>query len=327
MADFELRTGDFDPRGFRLLILIVLICAVVAAVALFFAKNVSGGVSVLVAGIAIYVLLHTLLAVESNTNRSGEVLERLSRQLTQVEAELRNVRESILLSEDAKAIAFRDKDCQALRDAIEEELNRSNWEAATYLADQMERRFGYCQEADQLRERIHTLQMAVRQEKLSGLLARIDELLSAHEWDEASRQIKSTASEFGDAEEVKQLWDRLEQARNEHKKWLLKQWDQAVQRNEVDRGIDILKDLEPYLTAREVEALEESARGVFRAKLHNLGVQFSLLVTEKLWDKALEVGEEIVKEFPNSRMATEIRERLDALRDRAQSLEDDQQGE
>ena len=100
--------------------------------------------------------------------------------------------------------------------------------------------------------------------------------------------------------------DRLDEARTARKKLLLQQWDEAVQRNEVDRGIEVLKDLDKYLTASEVAAFEESARGVFRAKLHNLGVQFSLLVAEKVWDRALGVAEEIISEFPNSRMAQEI---------------------
>ena len=89
----------------------------------------------------------------------------------------------------------------------------------------------------------------------------------------------------------------LEDRRLEHKKYLLQQWDQAVNRNQIDQGIEILRELDQYLTANEVAALEESARGVFRAKLHNLGVRFSLLVAEKQWTGALDVGEEIGRDI------------------------------
>jgi hypothetical protein len=101
----------------------------------------------------------------------------------------------------------------------------------------------------------------------------------------------------------------------------LKEWDQAVQRNEVDRGIAILKELDHYLTPNEAAALQESARGVFRAKLHNLGVQFSLAVSESNWAEALRVGEQIQAEFPNSRMATEVRDRIHLLAKRAREVE------
>ena len=74
-----------------------------------------------------------------------------------------------------------------------------------------------------------------------------------------------------------------------------------------------------YLTPNEGLALQESASGVFRTKLHNLGVQFSLAVTEKQWDIALEAGRQIVLDFPNSKMAQEIRGKMDILRQRAHS--------
>ena len=49
----------------------------------------------------------------------------------------------------------------------------------------------------------------------------------------------------------------------------------------------------------------------------NLGVQFKLAIHDKEWTEAVRVGEGIIKEFPNSRMADEVRELLDLLRERA----------
>jgi hypothetical protein len=153
------------------------------------------------------------------------------------------------------------------------------------------------------------------------MLATVDDLLAAHTWEEAKQEIDSVQVRFPDDPRTRALPEKLEQAKDQHKKWLLQQWDQAVQRDEIDRGIEILKELDKYLDPSEVAALDESARGVFRTKLHNLGVQFSLLVAEKLWRKALGVGEEIIREFPNSRMAQEIRERLEALKSKAETDE------
>jgi hypothetical protein len=65
-------------------------------------------------------------------------------------------------------------------------------------------------------------------------------------------------------------------------------------------------------------ALQEAARDIFRTKLHNLGVQISIAVTEKLWSGALNIGEQIIKEFPNSRMSEEIRGKLDVLEQNVQ---------
>ena len=73
-----------------------------------------------------------------------------------------------------------------------------------------------------------------------------------------------------------------------------------------------------YLTPNEGLALQEAARDVFRNKLHSLGVQFSLAVSEKQWAKALETGQQIIHDFPNSRMAEEIREKVDVLRQKVE---------
>jgi hypothetical protein len=99
---------------------------------------------------------------------------------------------------------------------------------------------------------------------------------------------------------------------------LLAAWDDAVKQQETDRGLEILKELDQYLTPNEGLALQEAARDIFRTKLHNLGVQFSIAVTEKQWDNALNVGRQIIKEFPNSRMSKEIHGKMDVLKQNVQ---------
>jgi len=86
-------------------------------------------------------------------------------------------------------------------------------------------------------------------------------------------------------------------------------------RAEADKCRDAL---DQYLTSSEGLALQEAAKDVFKTKLHNLGVQFSLAVSGKSWAKALQVGREIARNFPNSKIAGEIREKLSVLEQRAQ---------
>jgi hypothetical protein len=125
---------------------------------------------------------------------------------------------------------------------------------------------------------------------------------------------------FPNNERIQRLPEQLEQHRQEHKRRLLNEWNQAVQRKDIDHSIEVLKRLDQYLTPSEAAALEESARGVFRAKLQNLGVQFSLAVTDKRWTQAVEIGEEIIREFPNSLMAKEVTDSMPALMRRVASI-------
>ena len=101
------------------------------------------------------------------------------------------------------------------------------------------------------------------------------------------------------------------------KRELIGAWDAAVRDGDPDRSLEILKELDLYLTPSEGLALQESASSVFKSKLHNLGVEFSVFVTEQNWGKALEAGEQIIANFPNSRMTQEIRGKIEILRERA----------
>ncbi len=113
---------------------------------------------------------------------------------------------------------------------------------------------------------------------------------------------------------LRRLYDERRAAR---KKELLDEWNQAVARNDVDGAINILKDLDTYLTREEARSLEESARNVFKAKLLQLGMQFQFAVNEQRWRDAIEVGLQIMDEFPNARMSKEVSEAMDGLRARA----------
>ena len=62
------------------------------------------------------------------------------------------IAENSEISDGARSITHRDKETEALRHAIRDEMYRSNWEAAFYLVDQMEKRFGYVREAEVLRK-------------------------------------------------------------------------------------------------------------------------------------------------------------------------------
>jgi exonuclease VII small subunit len=258
-----------------------------------------------------------LQAIESNTYKMEESMGRLMRHIDQVREGIDALNESILLSEDAKAIAFRDNDLQTLRQKIEEKIKAKDWEAALYLAGQMADRFGSRQEAEYFRTRVNQDRNQMRQQEVAMVIARFNDRLGSFEWEEAAKEILKIQADFPDAPEVAEMTEKLDQAKTARKKDLIQRWDQAIQNNEVDQGIEILKELDRYLTPNEAAAFEESARGAFRAKLHNMGVQFSLLVAEKVWDKALQVGMQIVTEFPNSRMAQEIQERLETLKAKA----------
>jgi hypothetical protein len=275
---------------------------------------------VLIGGALILMIWHLLilvLKIEANSFRTYDAIHGMQDRIAQHETHLSTIAENIQLSDLTRALTHRSKERTALRLAINDELIRGDLEAAYALVEQLEARHGYRNEAARLREEVDAARSIESEEKVHESVDAVRRLIDAQDWDRARREMDRLLAASPGNTAIRELPGLFTRRRGDHKRKLLKDWDESVRRNEVDQGIAILKELDQYLTPNEAEALAESARGVFRAKLHNLGVQFSLAVTEHSWKSALAVGRQIVEEFPNSRMAAEVNERLHVLQKRA----------
>ncbi len=277
-------------------------------------------------GVMFSMWLHLLAAVVLKIEASLYRMETDVEQVRAAGAELRPVLQALAqdsqLTERAKSVLRRKEERQALRSAIHEGILQSDWETVYHLVEQMDKTFGMHEEAAALlREADHVRKVTI-EHKIEEALQHIEGLFGRAEWDRARREIERLAKLVPDNPQVRVLPERMERARQQHKEELLAAWRAAVERNDIDQGISLLQRLDEYLTKEEATALAESARGVFKAKLVNLGVQFGLAVQEQRWREALEVGLQITEEFPNSRMAREVSEKLDVLRRRAGLIAD-----
>jgi hypothetical protein len=275
------------------------------------------------AAILPYILMVMLLKIEATTHRLHSTMLDIHEHVARIGPPLREIAENSQLSDAARSIAHRNKEREALRNAIRDDILHQDWEAAYYLIDQMETRYGYRQEAQRIRREVETSRQETMERMIVEAVQHIDTLCGQRQWDGARAEAERLLRLFPRHEKVKDVMELIERRRDEYKASLLRSYEEAFRRNESDRCLQILRELDFYVTPSEAEALAESARGVFRAALLNMGVKFSLAVTEKRWRDALESGLEITTQFPNSRMAQEVREKLDALQKRAGFSPDD----
>ncbi|HUT29089.1 MAG TPA: hypothetical protein VMX13_04785 [Sedimentisphaerales bacterium] len=259
-------------------------------------------------------MLSKLLKILDVLQENSTKLERMIEAFEKSRSILERIDEGIRLSDAARAVLYRDADRQCLREAVLEKLRQQGIEAAQKLIDEIGRRAGYEEFAEQLGQEVSSHQDATTQEQITQTMADIDKLLETHEWARASVQIEKSIGAYPQSTETKALRQKLAEKMEARKKVLLTVWDDAVQRGATDRSLEILKELDQYLTPNEGLALQQAARDVFKNKLHNLGVQFSLAVSSRNWAQAVEVGEQITRDFPNSKMADEIREKMDLLK-------------
>jgi len=251
-------------------------------------------------------------AVEEGNERLEKAIETLEKSRT----ELAQIGNNTRLSDTAKAIAFRDADRQSLREAVFDKLHQQDFETTYKIIEEIAATSAYKELADELHRQADNYRDATDQERENQVIEHINRLLENNRWATASAQIERLIRAYPKSERALAMRQKLRDKKQQRKKVLLEAWDDAVKRQDTDRSLEILRELDMYLTPNEGLALQEAAREVFRTKLHNLGVQFSLAVSDRNWVEALEIGEEIMRGFPNSRMAKEIRERHEALIER-----------
>ena len=240
-------------------------------------------------------------------------------QQRQQEALLTQISENILISDGAKEVVYRDHDRELLKNAIQEDIEKADWEAAYQLLEQMQSRFGYSREAAQFRRLVDSQRVKSMTTVIEETRAQAESLCNQAKWHETQSLLDSLAKQFPSSPQVREMSEKMvPQRRNEHKQALLESWHEAVQNEHIDRGIELLQELDQYLTPAEAADLKDSARGMFKAKLQNLGVAFSVAINERRWTRALEIGQEIVTEFPNSRMAEEVKGKFEIIEKRAQ---------
>jgi len=282
-----------------------------------FALFAAGGVSV-VAVLIVWPIASILTSEQADRKaRTEHLIKPVSDRMDQVLVMLNLISEQQLLSDRAKAVAFREKDRDALRRAISEEIMRGDYDAAYVLADDIERSFGYKAEADRLRDQIKAGKFEAIGKVVAESVKIIDRYAQTEQWPAAMAEAQNLVKQFPGAEQVAKLPAEIEARKNAHKQILIGNWNDAVARHDVDGSIAILRKLDIYLTPQEAETLEESVRGVFKEKINQLRTQFSLAVQDHHWAEAIRIGDQIMHDFPNSKIAQEVRESMDGLRKRA----------
>ena len=268
--------------------------------------------------VALLVMLSRVIRILDALIDNSSKLKELTQALEKIHEGLAQINHSTRISETAKAIAFRDADRQSLREVVLEKLQMQEFEEADDIISEIAKRPEYGDLAEQLRLQVEEYHNATDQERLIKIIAHIEKLLDEAHWTRASAQIEGLIKTYPESEQAKAMRQVLHDKKQERKKILLAAWDDAITNRETDRSLEILKELDFYLTPNEASALQEAASDIFRTKLHKLGMQFSISVTEKRWVDALDIGQKIINEFPNSKMCKEIHTKLDILRKNVQ---------
>lgn len=277
----------------------------------------AAGVPIAAAGALGLVVVIALLPVIAGRSEAGPARTSGSEDLSGAVRALEQLGEQQALSDDARRVLHRRRERELLRRAIEEDIAAEDWDAAMILVKELAERFGYRADAEEFRERIDLSRAEMLRRRVEEGTARIDALIIQRRWDQAEAEAARIGRLYPDSPRVEGLRHRVETARQSYKADLERRFLHAAQEERIDQAMELLKELDGYLSEGEAGPFREVARGVIGKARENLGAQFKLALQDRHWEKASQVGERIIRDFPNTRMATEVRSLLDTIRGRA----------
>ena len=302
--------GASRPRFFIGLLYVVLIIACGAMLVLGLqASSLAGtlggaiGLIVVAATAPVALLLAGLLA---RLREVGPIIRQVDR-----------IHEHTMLSDNAKRVLFRDREIQLLRGAIEDDIARGDYNAAITLCDEMANLFGYREEAEAFRSRIVQARREQYEFEVQAAADQFEVSLGERNWAAVHQQAARIRRLYPDSHLVGELDQRIRMARHEHRGELESHFLEAARREDVETAMDLLKQLDLYLNRDEAGRLTEVAEGVIVRHRENLGAAFRTAVNDHRWRKAVQLGETIIAEFPNTQMAAEVRSLLAVLQSRA----------
>ena len=220
------------------------------------------------------------------------------------------------LSEGAKRVIHRRDEREILRRAIEQDIADEDWDAAMVLVKELAERFGYRVDAEEFRARVERARLQTMDRNVVDELAGLDELIRRSAWPEAYAEAARIMRLYLESHRVDGLRARVDEARQRYRKDLERRFLLAAESEQLDTAVELLKELDQYLTPTEAAPFQEVARGVIGKHKENLGVRFKLAVQDHQWEDALAVGEQVMLEYPNTRMSQEVSELLPTLRER-----------
>jgi hypothetical protein len=294
----------------------VLIAACGAMIAIGVRTGATEQVSVGFLGLVIAVAAMPI-AVYARRASHGGVEHADNAELKEMLREMRKASEESALSDDARRVLHRKRERELLRRAIQEDISAKDYDAAMVLVKELAERFGYRADAEEFRKRIEAARFESIEAGVAQAIAGLDRLITQRKWNEARAEAQRITRLYPESLRVDGLRLRVDHALGRYKEDLERRFLQAAEQERVEDAFALLRELDGYLTESEAEPFREVARGVIGKARENLGVRFKLAVQDKRWAEAAAAGERIIAQFPNSRMAEEVRGLIDQVRERA----------
>ena len=250
-------------------------------------------------------------------SRSGEPIPS---DATELADRLSRIDEHVMLSDGAKKLLYRDRELDLVRMMLEQDIAAGDHDAALRLVDELGSQFGRLEEAERSRSRIDSLRQADVERRVAEGMQTIRRLLAGGDWTAATQAADRLHRLLPDAPGLDGLANQIASARTRHSIDIENQMRDAHAEGRIDDAMRLLRELDRHLVSGESSRVVDIAQAIIVSHRDLIGRLFGEAVSEKRWPAALELGESITRDYPNTRMAEEAAELLPTLRQRASGV-------
>jgi hypothetical protein len=232
-------------------------------------------------------------------------------------AKLEAILEAMQMSENAKRILFRDRELDLIRNTIQADIESEDFHAALVLCDQMANVFGAVEEAEEMRTNVQEIIHQHHEERIHEELNQLNELISNRQWVESYQFAARLRRLYPESPLLHELEQNIADMRTEYGHALEDRFLSAAKNDNVEDAMILLRELDKYLTPEDARRFRDTANSVIKTYRESLGAKFKMAVNDHRWQQAIEFGGELVAQFPNTKMAEEIKDILNTIQVRA----------
>ena len=229
---------------------------------------------------------------------------------------LARIEEHVMLSDGAKRLLYRDRELDLLRMILEQDIAGGDHDAALRLVEELGVTFGRLEEAEHHRSRIDSIRKAEVEQRIAEAMQTIRRHLASGDWNAATSAADRLHRLLPDAPGLDGLVNQIASARHRHAIEVETRMRDAHAEGRIDEAMMLLRDLDRHLVGEESSRAVDVAQSIIVAHRDLVGRRFRDAVNEKRWSDAVELGESIARDYPNTRMAEEVGEMLPLLRQR-----------
>lgn len=222
--------------------------------------------------------------------------------------------EAVQMSENAKRVLFRDRELSILRKTVQDDLAQGEFHSALVLCDQMASVFGAVEEAEALRSKVQAIIHEHHDSRIREEIENLQQLLVQHRWVDAYQFAAKLRRLFPESPRLHSIEQQIADVRSQYRLELEARFLQSAELENVEEAMQLLRELDGYLTPDEARRFRDTATDVIVKYRDSLGARFKMAVSDHRWQEAIEFGEVIINQFPNTKMAKEVTTMLETIR-------------